>query len=293
VRGARERRRTCWRLAWVGLALSVGLLAPPLGAAMADDAPGYADRAKATVVQLLSGREFKEESGCDRSEPCASLLARLRSGDFAVVEPTERSERPDLPSYLSARKHCPMLDLARVVAAHRTFTATRNFAIYRLDLPRPARGGDEVLIFRAQHYVMRDGTGRGAGDGDEPVAFWPGNFVAFGLPSCRFLSIALAEDGDRFAKHNAVDEADYASELLKIGDRYFVINLDPIAGPRQPKETWWYALQLWDLGSHADADRRKQRHVYSFGYKPTVAPSGSEEAPIGQGSDGRASSSRG
>jgi hypothetical protein len=276
----------------MGLAFSVWLLALPLGTATADDAPAYGARAKATIVQLLSGREFKEESGCDRSEPCASLLARLRRGDFAVVEPTERSERPDMPSYLSARKHCPKLDLAHVVAAHRTFTATRDFAIYRLDLPRATRGGDEVLIFRAQHYVMRDGK-RASGDGDEPVAFWPGNFVAFGLPSCRFLSIALAEDGDRFAKHNAIDEADYASELLKIGDRYFVINLDPIAGPRQPKETWWYALQLWDLGSHADADRRKQRHVYSFGYKPAAAPTGSDEPPVGQGRDGMASSSRG
>jgi hypothetical protein len=291
VRRAGGCRRTCWRPAWLGLALSVGLLALPLDAATADDAPAYADRAKATIVQLLSGREFREESGCDRSEPCASLLARLGRGDFAVVEPTERSERPDMPSYLSARKHCPKLDLARVVAAHRTFTATRNFAIYRLDLPRPARGGDEVLIFRAQHYVMRDGN-HAPEDGDERVAFWPGNFVAFGLPSCRFLSIALAEDGNRFAKHNAIDETDYVSELLKIGDRYFVINLDPIAGPRQPKETWWYALQLWDLGSQADADRRKQRHVYSFGYKP-AAPTGSDEAPIGQGRDGMASSSRG
>jgi hypothetical protein len=291
VRGASRWRGTGWRPGWLRLALSIGLLAPPLGAALADDAPAYADRAKATIVQLLSGREFKEETGCDRAEPCASLLAGLRRGDFAVLEPTERSERPDMPSYLSARKHCPKLDLARVVAAHRTFTATRNFAIYRLDLPRPTRGSDEVLIFRAQHYVMRDGERRGAEDGDEAVAFWPGNFVAFGLPSCRFLSVALAEDGDRFAKHNAIDEADYASELLKIGDRYFVINLDPIAGPRQPKETWWYALQLWDLGSRADADRRKQRHVYSFGYKPTAVPLGPDDAPVGR--DDRASSSRG
>jgi hypothetical protein len=282
-----------WLRAWLGLGLGVGVLALPFGATAADDASAYADRAKVTIMQLLSGREFREESGCDRSEPCASLLARLRSGEFAVVEPTERSDRPDMPSYLGARKRCPKLDLAHVVAAHRSFTATRNFAIYRLDLPRPARSGEEVLVFRAQHYVMRDGKGRAPGEGEESVAFWPGNFIAFGIPSCRFLSIALAEDGDRFAKHNAIDEADYASELLKFGDRYFVINLDPIAGPRQPKESWWYALQLWDLGSHADADRRKQRHVYSFGYKPIAAPTGPDEAPVGQGRDGRASSSRG
>jgi hypothetical protein len=281
MHGVIDRRNAGWRRARLSLGLAVGLLASPLAPAVADEAPAYGSRAKATIMQLVAGREFKAESGCDRSEPCASLLARLRTGDFAVVEPAERSDRPDMPSYLKARKRCPKLDLARVVAAHRTFTATRSFAIYRLDLPRPAKGSDEVLIFRAQHYVMLEGKGPAAEDGDESVAFWPGNFVAFGVPSCRFLSIALAEDGDRFAKHNALDDTDYASELLKLGDRYFVVNLDPIAGPHQAKETWWYALQLWDLGTHADADRRKQRHVYSFGYKPTATSLGDGAAPFG------------
>jgi hypothetical protein len=283
MHGGVDRRNAGSHRAWLSLGLVVGLLALPPAPAMADEA-AYGSRAKDTIMQLVAGREFKAESGCDRSEPCASLLARLRTGDFDVVEPAERSDRPDMPSYLKARKRCPRLDLAHVVAAHRRFTATRNFAIYRLDLPpRPAKGGEEVLIFRAQHYVMLEGKGLAAEDGDESVAFWPGNFVAIGVPSCRFLSIALAEDGDRFAKHNAVDDTDYASELLKLGDRYFVLNLDPIAGPHQAKETWWYALQLWDLGTHGDADRRKQRHLYSFGYKPTATSLGDDAAPLGLG----------
>lgn len=276
-----ERRRSRWRRAWPSLGLSAVLLALPLAAPMAEEDSSYAGRAKATIIQLLAGREFKAESGCDRSEPCASLLTRLRDGEFEVVEPAETSDRPDMPSYLKARRRCPRLDLAHVKAAHRIFTATRNFAIYRLDPPRLAKGGDEVLIFRAQHYVMLEGRGSAVEDGDEPVAFWPGNFVGFGYPSCRFLSIALAEDGDRFAKHNALEETDYASELLKFGDRYFVLNVDPIAGPHQARETWWYALQLWDLGPHADADRRKQRRVYTFGYKPVAAAGDENASPLG------------
>lgn len=258
----------------LGLGLGALLLAGTIGAARADEALSYGDHAKAIIAQLLAGRDFKQESGCNRGEACAALLKQLRAGAFEVVEPAERSQRPDMPSYMSARRRCPAFDPAHIKASHRIFTATRNFAIYRLDIPRSQRGSEEVLVFRAQRYVVLEDARRAAADDEAPMTLLPGTFVAIAMPSCKFLSTAVAENGDRFAKHNDIDDADHASELVRMGGRYFVLNLDPIAGPWQAKESWWYVLQLWDLGPRADADRRKQRHIYSFGYKPAGAPVG-------------------
>jgi hypothetical protein len=264
--------RRHWQLR---IALVAALVAAPLGAAGAGEAPSYADRAKTVIAGLLAGRDFTPETGCNAGAPCAALLARLRAGDFSVVVPAERSDRPDMPSYLRERRQCPGLDPARVTVAHRIFAATRNFAAYRLDPAREGRRhGEEILVFRAQHYVGLGGH-RGAAAADEPAAFLPGTFVAIGLPSCRFLATAQAEDGDWFAKHNAVEDGDHASELLWLDGRYVVLNLAPIAAPRQPKASWWYMLELWDLGAHADADLRRQRRVYAYGYKPGASPLGS------------------
>jgi hypothetical protein len=277
MQGQSRCRKPQGRRAQLG-ATAVLLLAAAIGTAEAQEQPDYAERAKGTIAQLLDGREFKPETGCERAEPCAALLAKLRAGQFAVVEPAERSERPDSPSYLKMRRKCPALDPTQIVASHRIFAATRNFAVYRLDPPRAARRGDEILVFRAQHYVGRDARPAGS---EEPPTLLPGTFTAMALPSCRLLSTAPAEDGDWFAKHNAIEDEDHASELLKIGERYFVLNLAPIAGPRQPKPSWWYTLELWDLGQHADADLRKQRRVYSFGYKPGVTRAAAYTSPPG------------
>lgn len=254
------------RLAVAGAALALAALGAGLAAA-AEDAPSYGEQAKATIMQLIAGRAFMPERGCDRPSPCAPMLAALRTGKFAVVEPQEHADRPNLPRYLAFRKHCPALDLAHVRESHRTYTATRNFAIYYLDAPRAAPG-EEIVVFRAQHFVAAEGKPRG----NEPTAPWPGAYTAISLPSCRVLSTALAEDGDRFARHNKIDDADHSSELLKIGDHYVVLNLVPIAGAAQPKESWWYNLELWDLGPRADADLRHERRVYSFSYKPETPP---------------------
>jgi hypothetical protein len=265
MEGPSEYRGRRWRLR---AALAAALVAAPLAASEAGEAPSYAERAKSVILGLLAGRDFAPEAGCAPVAPCAALLARLRAGDFAVVEPVERSDRPDLPSYLRARKQCPGLDPARVTAGHRIFAATRNFAAYRLEPQPHGRGGDEILVFRAQHYVLLDGRRGAAASADGPETLLPGTFMAVSVRGCRLLAAARAEDGDWFAKHNVVDDGDHASELLRLDGRYVVLNLTPIAAPRQPKANWWYALELWDLGAHADADLRQQRRVYSFGYKP-------------------------
>lgn len=266
------------RRAAMGAMLALAALCTEASAAAEDapTAPTYGERAKAAILDLVAGRVFKPERGCDRPASCAPLLAALRAGKFSVVEPREHSDRADMPSYLALRQRCPSLDLAHVKTQHRLYTATRNFAMYYLDLPR-AGSGDEVVIFRAQHFIAVEGRPRG----NEATAPWPGAFTAISLPSCRMLSTALAEDGDRFARHNKIEDADHASELLKINDRYVVLNLVPIAGERQPKERWWYDLELWDLGPRADADLHHERHVYSFSYKPPAA-----DAPQGTGSPG-------
>jgi hypothetical protein len=249
----------------VRLAAAVAILALALGArpsAAADDLPSYGERAKTAILQLVAGHAFRPERGCDHPSPCGPMLAALRAGKFVVVEPREHADRADLPGYLAFRRRCPSLDLAHVKESHRTYTATRNFAIYYLDAPGGA--SEQIVIFRAQHFVALEGKPRG----NEPTAPWPGAYTSISLPGCRVLSTALAEDGDRFARHNKIDDADHASELLKMDNRYVVLNLVPIAGAAQPKESWWYDLELWDLGPRADADLRKQRRVYSFSYKP-------------------------
>lgn len=270
----RDRWRRRWRLR---LVFAATLVAAPLAGSEAGEAPSYAERTKSVILGLLAGRDFAPEAGCEPAAPCAALLGRLRAGDFTVVEPVERSDRPDLPSYLRARRQCPGLDPARITAGHRIFAATRNFAAYRLDAPRPGRG-EEVLVFRAQHYVQLDGRGAAAAGADGSASLVPGTFISMGMPSCRLLAAARAEDGDWFAKHNLVEDGDHASELLRLDGRYVVLNLAPIAAPRQPKPNWWYTLEIWDLGAHADADRRQQRRVYSFGYKPAAAPLGVSRA---------------
>lgn len=271
----RERRRQRWRLC---TALAAALTGVPLAASVAGEAPSYAEHAKTVILRLLADRDFTPEAGCAPASFCAGLPARLRAGDFAVVEPVERSERPDMPIYLSARKRCPGLDPARITVAHHVFAATRSFAAYRLDLPR--RGGDETLIFRAKHYVQLAASGAVAATADGSATLLPGTFIAMSLRGCRLLAAARAEDGDWFAKHNLVAEDDHASELLLLDGRYVVLNLAPIAAPGLPKPSWWYALELWDLGAHADSDRRGQRHVYSFGYKPAHLPLGISGAAL-------------
>lgn len=267
------------RRAGLGLCLGLALLSSSQGAAMAQDEPSYAEQAKATIIQLLANRAFKPQSGCDRGAPCAGLMAELRAGQFTVVEPAEQSDRADMPIYLRARKTCSRLDPAQVVLSHHTFRATRDFAIYRLDLARAGRRHGEILVFRGLDYVARDGAS--AADGRQ-TPLLPGAFVVFSLPGCRFLATVPAEDGDRFAKHNVVETGDHASELIRLDDRYFVINLTPVAGPRQDKAIWWYTLDLWDLGITTAAPRRLQPHDYSFAYRPGAAADMSRtEAPRG------------
>jgi hypothetical protein len=202
----------------------------------------------------------------DKLKLCAAIITRLRSGAFSVIEPIEQSDSANMPSYRRIRNKCSRLDPLHLKAAHHINVATRNFAMYKLDVPKAYTRGDEILVFRGQHYVVAD---------DGPIAkgpdarvVWPGQFVAVGLPSCRQFSNATAQEGDRLAKHNIVGPNDYLSELVKIGDRYYVLNLDPVAGPNQPKVMWWYDLELWDWGTHADADLRHARHVYGFSYRP-------------------------
>lgn len=284
MKTSREYRNRQQRQWWLRIAFAAALVVGPLTESEAGEAPSYAERTRAVILGLLADRDFTPETGCEPAAPCMALLARLRTGDFTVVEPVERSNRPDMPSYLHARRQCPGLDPARITAAHRVFTATRNFAAYRLDLPQHGRNG-EILVFRAQHYVLLDGHRGVAASADGPEMLVPGTFIAMSVPGCRLLAAARAEDGDWFAKHNIVEDDDHASELLRLDGRYIVLNLAPIAAPRQPKPNWWYMLELWDLGAHADAELHQQRRVYSFGYKPATPPLGISRAaaPVAPG----------
>jgi hypothetical protein len=267
IRGmvGRGRRR---RL--IGLGLAAALVALPAGAPRASEAASYGDHARATIAALLKGRDFAPEDGCGSGVTCAKLLQTLRLGDFAVVAPAEQSDRPDMPDYLHLRKRCPGLDPLRVTAAHRIYAATRDFAVYRLHVSAAGRPGNDVLVFRGEHYV--EVGRRGSVAPNAPQTLMPGSYVALSPRGCRLLATARAEDGDWLAKHNAIGEDDHASELLQLGGSYFVLNIAPIAGPQQPKASWWYTLELWDLGPHADAARRHETRVYSFGYKPGAAP---------------------
>lgn len=262
----------------LAIVMAGALAAAPLAAAEAGEGSGYAGPAKAVIARLLAGREFSPEAGCESRTTCETLLARLRAGDFTVVAPAERSARPDLPSYLRLRKRCPGLDPLRVTLAHHVFAATRNFAAYRLEPPRQGRRGEEIIIFHAQHYVELAPRRAAALAADEPATLLPGTFVATGLPGCRVLATAQAEDGDWFAKHNAVGEGDHAGELLRLDGGYVVLDITPVAGPHQPKPSWWYTLDLWDLGIRAEAGRRRSSHLYSFGYKPGAALPGASHA---------------
>jgi len=259
---------------WLALVVAM-LLAVASGPAAAEEAwagetSGYEQHVKATLQRIISGREFKPGTGCSDNLQklgiCAALIARLRSGNFTVFEPMEQSDRADMPSYRRIRNKCSRLDPLHLRASHHITVATRNFAMYKLDVPKHLIGGDEILVFRAQHYLISDNGP--VYKGADARVIWPGQFVAIGFPSCRQFSNATAQEGDHLAKHNIVGPDDYLTELVKIGDHYFVLNLDPVAGPNQPKVVWWYDLELWDWGPHADADLRHARRVYGFSYRP-------------------------
>jgi hypothetical protein len=260
---ARVRARA---LVVLGLVALLGAAtAPRAGAA---EAPGYAGQAKSTILRLVAGRLFKPQSGCDKAAACAALLARLSAGDFTVVAPVEQSQAPDLPSYERLRRRCRSLDPLRMTLSHHIYAATRGFAAYRLNPPGRARPGSEILVFRGQHYAMVEPRGQAAAGTEDPATVLPGTFVVVSMPGCRLLATAQAEDGDRFAKYNDVGAEDHASELLELDGHYVVLNLTPVAGPHQPKASWWYTLTLCDLGPHADADLHHQHHDYIFSYKP-------------------------
>src|ERR1700736_288983 len=105
-------------------------------AVRAQDAGGYSERVKAVLARVMAGREFKPGAGCDKIELCGQLIKQLRAGDFSVVEPIERSERPDMPSYRRIRQKCAKVDPLHLRAARHINVATRNFAMYRLDVPK-------------------------------------------------------------------------------------------------------------------------------------------------------------
>jgi hypothetical protein len=255
---------------WLALVLAAALLAAAPGAALAEEASAYQARVKATLLRIIAGREFKPTVGCSdnlkKLQVCAGLIERLRSGAFTVFEPIEQSDHADMPSYRRLRNKCSKIDPAHLRASHHITVATRNFAMYKLDVPKRMIGGDEILVFRAQHYLISDNGP--IAKGPDARVIWPGQFVAVGYPSCRQFSNATAQEGERLAKHNVIGPDDYLSELVKIGDRYFVLNLDPVAGPNQPKVVWWYDLELVDWGVHADADLRHDRRTYGFSYRP-------------------------
>ncbi|HYM03502.1 MAG TPA: hypothetical protein VET85_11195 [Stellaceae bacterium] len=252
------------------LALPIWALLSLHGLAAEAEETSYADRAKGTIQHLMSARPFTAESGCDGTAKCDGLVAQLRSGAYSVIEPVEASDRPDMPTYLQARKKCAKLDPVHITMSHRKFTATRNFAMYRLDAARPSKKAEGILVFRAQDYLSEgDRHLQSTESDDDAAAPLPGTFFAFDPRNCRLLTVATAENGTHFAKHNEIAANDHVSELIKLDGRYFVVNLVPIAGPRQPKETWWYSLSLWDLGLPAAGGGTAHPHVYTFGYKPS------------------------
>jgi len=245
-------------------------------------AGSYADRVKSMLLHLLQGRDFEPNVGCSSNVPnedpqlCASLMTKLRAGDFDVLVPDERSTKPDMPSYLRARKKCRKLDFVHIETHAGAITtpalATRNFGIYKLDIANDRSHGHEVLVFRAQHYVMGVGDEVVKDDQGNPMPAWPGQFVAFALPSCRVLSTAIADEGDWGNAGGDVRPGEWLSELLKIDHEYFVINIIPITGQKDERSRWYYNLELWDWGADADADARHRRQLYTFVYKPAAAP---------------------
>jgi hypothetical protein len=240
------------------------------GGARAQQLESHEARVKSALSRIFANRDFKPGNGCTdlkQLENCDFLIDQLRAGTFSVVEPIESSDRPDMPSYRLIRAKCDSLDPLHMRASHHVNVATRNFAMYRLNVAKRLVGGDEILVFRGMHYVVAD---EGPIDrSPDARAVWPGQFVAIGVPSCRQFSNATAQEGDKLAKHNLLRDDDYLAELVKIDDRYFVLNLDPVAGPNQPRVLWGYDLELWDWGVHADADLRHDRHLYVFSARPS------------------------
>src|ERR1700730_1674706 len=83
---------------WLAVGFAAALWCAP-AAVRAQDAGGYSERVKGVLARVMAGREVQPGAGCDKIDLCGQLIKQLRAGDFSVIEPIERSERPDMPSY--------------------------------------------------------------------------------------------------------------------------------------------------------------------------------------------------
>jgi hypothetical protein len=256
------------------LMLVAGLWLCLAPAARAEEGDAYAQRASEILAHLLEHRDFKPEPECAPVTSCEGLLARLRTGAFRVLAPSEQSDSPDLPSYLRLRRKCRSFDLVHIGVARHRLTATRNFATYKL-APESAGRLGEVMIFRAEHYIGVDAQGRGV---EAQTATWPGAFVAVAVTRCRVLATDTIEEADRFAKHNPVAADEHLSELLMIDGRLFVINLVPVIAGHEPKRAWWYKLSLSEWGTLATVDRQRHRPHYEFSYRPATLSEEEDQA---------------
>src|SRR5258708_8093907 len=119
---------------WLTVGFAVALSCAP-AAARAQDTAGYSDRVKAVLARVMAGRDFKPGAGCDKIELCTLLITQLRAGDLSVIEPIERSERPDMPSYRRIRQKCPKDYPLHLRAARHITVAPRNSALPLLAIP--------------------------------------------------------------------------------------------------------------------------------------------------------------
>lgn len=233
--------------------LRIGGLEPVDDSAFAVDQAAYAAKARLVLANLLANRQFKpfRLSPPDVQDQGMLLLQKLRSSDYEIVAPFEWSTgRPDLPTYMAARKRCTEYDFEFIrVGRGQLLRATENFGLYEISARGTGGNAERLLVYRAERYVPHWADwGRHRVRRDNEEMIWGGNFFIFTADGC------IVSEPESF--HRQVDgmarERNF-SEIVKINHEYFIVNVWPVI------ETTYdnYAI---DINSMEKIERERQTY---------------------------------
>lgn len=207
--------------------LHIGGMAPVNDPAFEVDRAAYAAKARQVLVNLLANREFKpfRLSPPENQAQGVLLLQKLRSSDYEIVAPFEWSTgRPDLPTYMAARKRCTAYDFEFIrVGRGQLLRATENFGMYEVSAGGAGSDAERLLVYRAERYVPHwDDWDRHRVRRDDEQMIWGGNFFIFPADGC-----IVPEPESFYRQVDNMVRTKYFSEIVKINGKYFIVNLRP------------------------------------------------------------------
>lgn len=205
----------------------IGGMAPVDDPAFAVDRAAYAATARQVLANLLANREFKpfRLSPPENQKQGMELLQILRASDYEIVAPFEWSgTRPDLPTYMAARKRCAAYDFEFIrVGRGQLLRATENFGLYEVSAPNTGGSAERLFVYRAERDVPHwDDWGRHRVQRDDEQMLWGGNFFIFPADGC-----IVPESESFYRQVDNMARSKYFTEIVNVNGKYFMVNMRP------------------------------------------------------------------